>query len=357
MKVYSTLLFVLLILSTVTVEAQRGTLKGTVKDYSNGETLPGVNIYLLGTSYGGSADINGVYEITNIPEGTYRVVVSYISYKADTISNVAIKGNKFTFKDFYLKQQVASLEGVTVVARRRTDSDLSMMSTIKQSALTINGVTSQQIARSQDKDAAEVVKRMPGVTIMDDRFINVRGLNERYNSVTINNSTAPSTETDQRAFSFDVIPSNMIDNILVFKTPAPELQSDFAGALVQVFTKNYVDKASVGVSFQSGINEGSTFKDFKSYEGSSTDFLGFDSKTRQLPSTVPSVEEMMVLQNFSDGIAPEIIASRKARLTEISRSFSDISKIKNSTALPDAKFSVDLLNSFDVGRSHISNIS
>lgn len=357
MKVYSTLLFVLLLLSTFTVWAQRGTLKGTIKDHSNGETLPGVNIYLLGTTYGGSADINGVYEITNIPEGTYKAVVSYISYKSDTISNVLIKGNKFTYKDFYLKQQIASLEGVTVVARRRSDSDLSMMSTIKQSALTINGVTSQQISRSQDKDAAEVVKRMPGITIMDDRFINVRGLNERYNSVIINNSTAPSTETDQRAFSFDVIPSNMIDNILVFKTPAPELQSDFAGALVQVFTKNYVDKASVGVSFQSGINEGTTFKDFKSYEGSSTDFLGFDSKTRQLPSAVPSVEEMMNLQDFSDGIDPEVIASRKARLTDVSQSFSDISKVKNGTALPDAKLSIDLLNSFDVGRSHISNIS
>lgn len=350
------LLSLFLSVSLLYLYGQNGTIKGTVTNKKTGETIPGVNIVILGTSTGTSTDLDGNYTINYAPIGKVTIVASYISFKADTTTCSVSKG-KPCIQNIELEEIASSLAGVTIVASKKTDSDISMISTIKQSNLILNGVSSIQISKSQDKDASEVVKRIPGVTIMDDRFINVRGLTERYNNVWLNNTTSPSTETDQRAFSFDIIPSSMIDNILVFKTPAPELPSDFAGASIQIFTKNTSDENHLSFSYQAGIKQHTTFADFYGYKGSSTDWLGFDNGARQLPSIVPTTEEMFVLQDFRDGTAPEIVASRKNKLTEIARSFSKVSTADKFTAIPDNKFGLDVSFLKKKGSVRISNIS
>ena len=89
------------------------------------------------------------------------------------------------------------------------------MMEIRKSNAVVSGISAQQIAKTMDRNAAEVVKRVPGVTIMEDKFIMVRGLNDRYNSVWLNDVGAPSSEVDKKAFSFDMIPSGQIDRIMV----------------------------------------------------------------------------------------------------------------------------------------------
>ncbi len=350
-----TLLFLLLLHFSST--AQNGTLRGTVFSESNRETIPGANVFILGTTLGASSDLDGNFSINYIPAGTYTVVTSFISYKPDTLLSVKIEKGKTTALEINLKEMIFTLEGVDIVARKQTNTEISMISTIKQSNLIINGVSAMQISRSQDKDASEVIKRVPGVTIMDERFVYVRGLSERYNSVWLNNTASPSTEADQRAFSFDVIPSNMIDNILVYKTPAPELPSDFAGATIQIHTKNISEENQVGFSYQASMLEGTTFKEFYSYKGGKTDWLGFDDGTRQLPDIVPSTEEMYVLQDFRDGTPPEVLAERKSALTEIARQFTDISTASPGTAPIDNKLGLDMSFNIKSKKLRISNIT
>jgi hypothetical protein len=353
-KVLIPLMFVLFSLTAFT---QNGSLNGRVTAALNGETIPGVNIYLAGTSIGTSSDLDGIFTIGYIPAGTYTVIASFISYKSDTVTGIKIEKGKATILDFKLEEVVFTLQGVDIVARKQTNTEISMISTIKQSNLIMNGVSAMQISKSQDKDASEVIRRVPGVTIMEDRFVYVRGLSERYNSVYINNTPSPSTESDQRAFSFDVIPSNMIDNMLVYKTPAPELPADFAGATIQISTKNVTDENSFGLSYQAGFIEGTSFNDFYAYKGSSTDFLGFDNKVRQLPDIVPSTEDMYVLQDYSDGTPQEVIDSRRAELTEIGRTFNETSTASSSTAPIDNKFNFDLSFSTKTSKLKISNIT
>ncbi|MDD2962905.1 MAG: TonB-dependent receptor [Bacteroidales bacterium] len=355
---YKTSVLLLLLALPTLLHSQRGTIKGVVKDQKSGETLPGVNVYLQDNpNFGASTDLDGNYTIINIPKGTYNLIASSLSFKTETIRGVVVAGSRNTVVNIKLSESVSEIEGVTIVAAKRTDSDISMISTIKQNNLVVNGISAQQISRSQDKDASEVIRRVPGITIMDDRFVVVRGLTERYNSVMLNSTSSPSTETDQRAFSFDVIPSNMIDNILVYKTPAPELPTDFAGAAIQIFTKNTTDENHFGVSYQASYQEGSTFKDFYSYKGGGTDWLGFDNGSRQLPSIVPSTEEMHVLQTFSDGLPLELVAARKAKLTEIARSFNKTSTATKSTAPFDNKIGVDLTFQKKLGKLKINNIT
>ena len=208
-------------------------IKGVVTDADNGESVIGCNILLQGTTIGTVTDFDGNYEIKNISAGTYNLIFSFISYEK-YIEKIVIDKNTTLTINVKLQPLTQQIKDVVVTASRRTDSELSMLATTKQSLTIANGITSQQIMRSQDKDASEVIRRIPGVSIRDGKFVVVRGLTERYNSVWLNGTSTPSSESDVRAFSFDVIPSGQIDNILIYKSPAPELPADFAGAMINI---------------------------------------------------------------------------------------------------------------------------
>src|SRR5690606_9935141 len=122
----------------------------------------------------------------------------------------------------------------------------------------------------------------------EDRFIAVRGITDRYNTVWLNDATAPSSEVDKKSFSFDVIPSGLIDRMLVFKTPSPELPGDFAGGMVKLYTTSIPDKNQITVSVQGSYRENSTGTTFYYEEPSKTDKFGFDDGKRSLPSIVTS---------------------------------------------------------------------
>ncbi|HMQ90550.1 MAG TPA: carboxypeptidase-like regulatory domain-containing protein, partial [Flavilitoribacter sp.] len=231
----SQLFLFLLILSTSSLFSQTGNIKGVVTDAKSGETLIGCNVLIQGTDKGTITDFDGNYEIPEVPTGDYNLVISYVSYE-NQIVRVSVKNGETAEVNVQMSESAIELESVTVKATRKTDTEVALLNILKTSNMVVSGISNQQIAKSQDKDASEVVRRIPGVTIREGRFIIVRGLIERYNSVWLNNSSTPSSEADIRAFSFDVIPSNAIDRILIYKTPAPELPADFAGAAIQIFT-------------------------------------------------------------------------------------------------------------------------
>ncbi|HNQ38646.1 MAG TPA: TonB-dependent receptor, partial [Prolixibacteraceae bacterium] len=244
---------------------------------------------------------------------------------------------------------------VKVVARKRGNTEVALMNTLKSGSLIVSGITAQQISKSQDKDAAEVVRRVPGITITDGRFVVVRGLEERYNSVMLNNATAPSFEADKRAFSFDAIPSGLIDNILIYKSPAPELPADFAGAAINIQTRNVADENSFSLTYGAKYNEGATFsKDFLTHEGSKTDWLGWDDGSRALPAGVPSPEAFALLYDWPDASA---YLDRTAQINTISVLFPNNWEVSAKAPLPDQNFSVSFLRRFLIGKVSVGNIT
>src|SRR5437868_2135935 len=142
---------------------------------------------------------------------------------------------------------------------------------------------------SQDRDAAQVIRRVPGVTIVGNRFINVRGLSERYSTVMLNGTIAPSTEVDSKAFSFDLIPSNMLDRMLVYKSGSAELPGEFAGADIAITTKGAVDENSFSISLSGSIRANTTGKQVAlGQDKGKLDWLGMDDGSRKLPSNFPT---------------------------------------------------------------------
>lgn len=247
------------------------TIKGTVIDDITNEPLIGATVEVEGTATGTATDFDGSFEI-ECNDGS-RLVFKYVAY--ETVVMPASDG--MTAR---LRPSQQALSEVTVTAQSRRDVDAALLRQWKASMTVNSGVSAQQISRTQDRDASEVMRRVPGISIIDDKFVMVRGLAQRYNNVWINGSAVPSSEADSRAFSFDIIPASQLDNITIVKAPAPEYPADFCGGFILVNTKNIPEKNAFSITLGGNINEKTHFRNFSSAKGSATDFLGFDNGFR-----------------------------------------------------------------------------
>lgn len=250
--------------------AQSGKLEGTVFDREYTEPLIGASIALEGTSYGTITDIDGAYSIAGIPAGTYQVRFSYLGYDTRIVENVVIKAGETVELNIFLSMSGAMLEGVEIVDFRRTNTENAVLMEIKMANQIASGISAQQIARSLDRDAGQVVRRVPGVSLMGN-FINIRGLNPRYNNVLLHNATAPSLETDIKSFSFDMIPSGQIDRIIINKSPSADMTGDFAGGVVKLHLRSIPTENFYSIGYSTSIRAGTTFQDF--YKGEHGGFL------------------------------------------------------------------------------------
>jgi TonB-dependent receptor len=332
----------LILLSTLSISAQVGTIKGQIKDEKTGEGIIGGNVVIEGTTIGASTDVEGNYVIPKVKAGKYNIVVTYVSYKTKTIKGLEVYPDQTTVLNTSIQEDAMELESVVITTQRQTDTEISVITELKKADLVAVGISSQQIKLSQDRDAAQVIKRIPGVTILNNRFVNVRGLSERYSTVMLNGVIAPSTEVDTKAFAFDLIPSNMIDRMLVYKSGSAELPGEFAGANIVIQTKSVIDENSFSVNLTSGFRAATTFGDFKTYEGSRTDFLGFDNGKRQLSSAFPSENLRVYSQDLSNSNNVRVLKNAAASLPNIWNT-------NSSKASPDYRLTVNFSRSIALG--------
>lgn len=337
-----TALLATLLLSFATF-AQTGTLRGTITDAKTKETLIGATVRIAGTQLGVATDVNGFFSFAKVPAGSYTVEVTYVSYNTETIPNVKIEADKVTEINTALLESAATLAEVKVVATRQTNTEVSVISEIKASQNIVSGISSQQITRSLDRDAAQVVKRVPGITIVGDRFITIRGLNSRYNNVMLHNAFTPSMETDVKAFSFDVIPSGQIDRLLIYKTPSADLPGEFAGGIVKIYTKSIPDQNSITLDYSLGIRQGTTFGDFKESKQGANYWTSFNNGYLDLPTNFP--KDLRAVNNNPALIE---IAGRSLRNEWIP---------VRSTATPDQRMSLTGNFKMRLGNVQIGNIT
>lgn len=325
----------------LTTQAQTGVICGTVTDAKFKEPLIGATVSIEGTTIGAITDIDGNFRIEKVQPGKYALVASYVSYKTQNIKDVAVVAHQEAVVRIELSDADLQLQNVVVVAQRKLGTETAVLNTVRKSLPVVSGISAQQISKTQDSDAAEVLRRIPGITIVDDRFIVVRGLAQRYNNVWLNNATTPSSETDSRAFSFDVLPSSLIDNMMVYKSPSAELPADFSGGFVRLMTKNVPEGNTFNISYQLGFNTNATFRDFQLTKGHAIDYLGFGVGKRALPSGTPA--------HLND-----VSTSDAAAFTRRVNTGWDISHF---TALPEQKLTFTMNRLFNIGDWKIGNIT
>jgi len=320
-----------------------GQVAGKVFDKLSGETIIGAHVIVEGTTVGVATNIDGEFTLERLPAGSLNIQVSFISYEPVVVEQVRVEGGKTTYLDVVLEESNVSIEGVQVTARRVTHTEMSVISAIRASNLVVNGISAQQISRSQDSDAAAVVRRIPGVTVVDDRFIMIRGLSERYNATMLHNVFAPSMEADIKSFSFDVIPSNLIDRIMIYKSPAPDLPGDFAGGVVKIYTKSIPPENGIVLNYSSGYDPSVSMGQFRNQRKGKLHWLGFNDGTNSLPDAFP--------ENLRS------ITSNPEALTEAGRSLQNNWVAQDYNGGLNHSLNMSAGYKFRIGKAELANIT
>ena len=336
MRLFNTI--AILLFTCLGVSAQTAVLSGKVMNERN-EPIPAVSIGTKENVKGTSTNIEGRWTLNLVTGTKYTIVASAVGYQTKEISDVEISATSNPELDIVLEIAAKNLTDVVVRSTsRRQESTNALLSFQKNNTALSSGVAADFIRRTPDRNTGEVLKRVSGTSIQDNKFVVVRGLSDRYNQALLNSAPLPSSEPDKKAFSFDIIPSSMIDNVIINKTATPDLPGEFAGGLVQINTRDIPIRNVLSVNFSLGYNSQSTFKDFTTNERNNTDFLGFDDGTRNLPASLPSkevyrslgdAEKIAITKDFKGDVYSEKTV-KAAPITTLGLTWSNVKKFKNN---------------------------
>ena len=258
----------------------KGTITGTVLD-KDGFPIPGATVVIAGSNTGTATDIKGNFTLKDVPARTYMVEVSCISYQKMRISDVKVAGGRTTPLDVILQDETEMLNEVVVTATYNKASANALYSKQKTMVAMSDGISADLVKKTSDNNMAQVLRRVSGVTIDNGKYVNVRGMGERYNNVQLNGASLPSTEPNRRNFAFDVIPSGLVDNVTIAKTFTPDLPGEFIGGLIEVQTLAVPSKKFFDISLGTGMNTQSTGKDFLGNKLFKSDWLFGEMNDRQ----------------------------------------------------------------------------
>ncbi len=328
--------FLFIIFSFTAFGQGTGKIGGRVTDKFTLETLIGLAATIPGTSLGAATNFDGNYEISNLAPGVYTVQFKYLGYATKAVSGVVVVAGKTTELNVIMEETVSTQVAEVVITSTFSRETINSLYSVQQNAISVSdGISADVIRKSPDKSSADILKRVSGASIQGGRFVIVRGMNDRYNLAYLNNSSLPSTEADRKAFTFDIFPAGIIDNITIIKTFSPEYKADFAGGIIKVNTKQIPESNSGSISFSGGYNTITTGKSFFKHKSGKTDWLGIDDGTRLLPDAFPNT------QTFRDSTA-----SRPDLNTQLSRTLNDDWSIKNKNAAPNLSFQMNKANVF-----------
>lgn len=288
MKIIASVMLAIAVVLANQAAAQTGSVVGLVVDEQSGEPLVGANVLLVGTTLGTNTDLDGTFEVRNVPPGAYRVRVSYVGYTAKVIEGVRVRVEEKVMLHVSLRADGYSVDEVVVTAEAVMSGEAVLISQQRKANAIQDGISQEQIRKSPDATSSDALRRVVGLSVVDNKFVYIRGTGERYNSTQLNGVRVSSTEPDRKAFAFDIIPANLLDNIVVSKTFTPDMPGDFAGGNVQMNTMDFPQSSTFGLAIAPSTNSATTGREINSYDTGPRDWLGTDGGHRSLPDAFPS---------------------------------------------------------------------
>lgn len=284
----------------VSIIDENSIITGTVIEESTGKPLPGVLVAIKGTKLATLTDAEGKFYFRKMPAGKYDLEFSLFSFATKIISEVEVIDKEATTLNVSLSEMSGALDEVVIkTVKAKTESVQSLLTMQKNSIRVSDGISAESIKRTPDRTTSDVLRRISGTSIQDNKFVIVRGLNDRYNTTYLNGSPLPSTEPDKKAFSFDIFPANMLDNLVINKTASPDLPGEFAGGIIEINTKSTPEKDFQSITVGAGYNTITTNK---------TKFQANDIKTG-LSSYFPNSADFIALQSLKTETSIQQIAT------------------------------------------------
>ena len=264
-----------------------GTVTGFVLDAVTGERIRQARVEVESQSFLQTVtNLDGKY-ILSLPPGTYKLHFSAPNYRDSVLSDLLVTAGG-TLEASTVMSNKSSTTTIDVVEKVGAVATAEAMLTERKLAPGISDVMSgEEIRKTVASDAAGAVENVTGVSIVDNGYVYVRGLGERYSATMLNNALIPTTEPERRVVPLDMFPAALIDNIKVLKTYTPDLPGEFGGGLVQMQTIEFPTKRLFQAILRYGFNTPHYVRPFQSYQGGARDFWGFDDGTRALPRSIP----------------------------------------------------------------------
>jgi CarboxypepD_reg-like domain/TonB-dependent Receptor Plug Domain len=311
--------------------AQSGTISGKIIDKANGEGLIGAAVVLDKTTQGVVTDIEGNFSLT-VPAGDYTLSVSFISYQTAKIS-VSVKADETTTVSHALAEAKAMLDVVVVTASAERSTSVAQMIERRKAAPVTDGISADQFKRTPDRTTSDVLKRITGASIQEGKFAIIRGMNDRYNAGYLDGALLPSTESDRKAFAFDVVPAALLDNLIIIKSGTADVVGDFGGGIIKINTKAVPEKFTQNISIGGQIHSLTTFNEFKQFKRYGSEGLSILGSDRKIPAfTEGGLKLSSTFANAND----------KTRLAGISQTFNNDWSNSTVNALPNARFAYSL---------------
>lgn len=271
--------------------AQQGTIRGTVIEEETGEPLFSVTVIIAGTTTGAITDFDGNFSFS-VPPGRYDIQASFVSLETTTITGIEVKSGEVTvIEQIRLYPDVEELEAVVVTAQVAKSTEAALITVKRKSPNMMDGISSASFRKIGDSNAAGAIKRVTGVSVEGGKYVYVRGLGDRYTKTTLNGVDIPGLDPDRNSLQINIFPTALLNNMIILKTASADKPADFTGGLVNIETKNFPEEKVFNVSFGITYNPSMHFKKGAlTYEKSATEWLGFDSNARSLPSQIDNAD-------------------------------------------------------------------
>ncbi len=317
--------------------AQKGLLKGIVKDSDINDALPFAYVIVKDApGKGTTTDFEGAYTLF-LDAGTYTIVFKYVGYEAKEVTGIEINTNEVTVFNISLSPVTASLDAVVITAEAARDTEASVLNVQRKSVNLLDGLSAQNFKNMGAGNIASAVKSIPGVAIQGGKHVYVRGLGDRYTKTLLNSVDIPGLDPDKNAVQLDLFPTNILDNVMVIKSFTTDLPADFTGGIVNIITKEIPTEREFKVSVSGNYNTKMHFNNrYLSNEGGSTTFLGFDTN-RNIP-----IDPNMSIPNTFDS---------DRTLTEITQRFNPTLSALNNPSGMDVGLGISYSDLLTVGKN------
>lgn len=320
------LIFVALVLSVQVFAADTGIIQGNVVSKTNGEPLVGVNIIVQGPTQGGTAtDINGFFSVDRLAAGSYTVNATYIGYGKKVIKDVVVEEGQTVKLNFTMSPTSLQGEEVIVTAKALKNTEAVLLKDRQKAQTLSDAISSEGMSKAGLGTAAEAMKKITGASVIGGKYVYVRGLGDRYTSTSLNGAEIPSADPYTRSGTIDIVPSNLIDNVVTKKSFTPDKPGNFSGGNVNIRTKDFPDRFNMSFSSSFSYNSNKTFKDgLRITNLGKSHLLGVDGGSLDIPSFVPdsfryidrleartNEEEADFLENYSDAFTHKMAPQSK----------------------------------------------
>jgi CRISPR/Cas system CMR-associated protein Cmr5 small subunit len=276
------ILFILLGMNQLNAQSGFGYLIGKV---SNENALPVVDakISFSDASESVQSDVEGKFD-KKLVVGKIVVTVDYAGFDSQ-VDTILIEEGKTAFLSFVMTK-VEAIGQVDIKSKKKqigaTVGDA--IKTKKISIQVVETIGAEEFSKTTIRTVADVFKRMTGLTISEGKFANVRGMFDRYNAGYLNGAPLPSTESDRKAFSFDIIPAGLLDNVTVIKSGSPDLIGDFGGGIIKINTKSIPEKLTQNFSIGFQYNSITTGNPVRTFAIGNSEYFGMISAGNKIPT-------------------------------------------------------------------------